>query len=377
MPFRLKLQGSFWRDERLWRWVWQLLVLLVVGLGAIWLVDNLVYNLSQRGLSLSFDWLDQSAGFNIGESAIAYRTADSYARALVVGLVNSLRVIAIGLILTTVIGTLAGVAAFSENWLLRQLSRGYVAVVRNTPLLLQLIVWYFPILLSLPAAQQPWHWLGSLYLSKQGIYLPWPQTPGWLVVILAIALVLFVSWLAQRQRSQRDWRWLYGAIAVVTVLMLLTQLSWPQQLQPGQIRGGLRLSLEFTALLLGLVAYTGAFITEIIRGGILSVPAGQWEAAAALGLTRSQTLWQIVVPQALRVIVPSLNSQYVGFAKNSSLAIAVGYPDLYATAQTTLNQTGRPVEVFLILMLTYLAINAVISASMNGLQQRLQRWGVR
>ncbi|WP_338463042.1 ABC transporter permease subunit [Synechococcus elongatus IITB7] len=376
MPFRLKLQGSLWRDERVWRWVWQGLVLVLVIAGAIWLVDNLLYNLSQRGLSLTFDWLEQPAGFNIGESAIAYQTADSYARALVVGLVNSLRVIAIGLVLTTVVGTLAGVAAFSENWLLRQLSRGYVAVVRNTPLLLQLIVWYFPILLSLPAAQQPWHWLGSLYLSKQGIYVPWPQTPGWLVLVIAVAAVLFVSWLGRR-RLRRDLRWFYGAIAAIAILLLLNQLSWPQQIQPGQIRGGLRLSLEFTALLLGLVAYSGAFIAEIIRGGILSVPAGQWEAAAALGLTRGQTLWQIVVPQALRVIVPSLNSQYVGFAKNSSLAIAVGYPDLYATAQTTLNQTGRPVEVFAILMLTYLAINAVISLGMNGLQNRLQRRGVR
>lgn len=302
-------EPPFWRDDRFWKAALQVAAIVVFVYTVVVLGDNLLYNLELKGIGIDFGWLGQAASFNLGESPIPFSRDDSYLRALGIGLLNSLRVIGLGLVLTTLLGLAAGAASFSGNWLLRRLSLIYVEVVRNTPLLLQLMFWYFPILLGgLPEAKAPMLLLGG----------------------------------------------------------------WARLSQEGLVLGGLRLTLEFTALLVGLVVYHGAFIAEIVRGGIQAVPRGQWEAAAALGLHRGRTLRRIVIPQALQVIIPSLNSQYVSFAKNSSLAIAVGYPDLYATAQTSLNQTGRAVEVFLLLMLVYLGLNLLISGAMNQLNRLVQ-----
>jgi general L-amino acid transport system permease protein len=289
-------------------------------------VGNLVRNLTAAGLLLSWRWLGQPASFDVAESLIPFDASMPYWRALLVGLVNSLRVILVGLVGATLLGTAMGMASFSGNGLLRRLARVYVEVIRNIPLLLQLLFWYFVVFLALPNGTAAFQ-LPGIVLSKSGLYL---------------------AWFAQG-------------------------FSWQgPELVNGVWQAPLRLSVEFTALLTGLITYTGAFVAEVVRGGIASVSKGQWEAATSLGLHWSASMRSVVLPQALRVIVPGLNSQYISLAKNSSLAVAVGYVDLYSVSETTLNQTGRALEVFLLLLGSYLIIDLLISAVMNGVNQLVQ-----
>ena len=307
----------WWRNRRLLPWFVQAAVGLVVLVLVAFLMSNLVRNLTAKGLLLSFGWLDNPAGFPIAETVLPYDPAMPYWRGLAAGLVNTLRVVLVGLVLSSLLGSVAGAASFSSNGLLRRLARVYVEVIRNIPLLLQLVFWYFVVFLALPNGQGAIQ-LPGIVLAKSGLYL--------------------------------------GAAQLVN----------------GVWQAPLSLSLEFGALLTGLVVYTGAFIAEVVRGGIASVPRGQWEAARSLGISQSQTLGRIVLPQALRVIVPGLNSQYISLAKNSSLAVACGYPDFYSVASTTGNQTGRDVEVVLILLGSYLVIDLLISAVMNGVNRLVQ-----
>ena len=304
----------WWRDNRKLGWLIQLVAGLFLLLAIALLLGNLERNLARAGLRLTLGWLNQPAGFDIAETLLPYRASDSYGRALLAGFVNTLRVVLSGLVLATALGVAVGAASFSGNPLLRGVTRVYVELVRNIPLLLQLVFWYFAVFLNLPSADQALQ-LPGLQLAKSGIYL-------------------------------------FGADLVY-----------------GELVGGLRLSLELAALLTGLVIYSAAFIAEVVRGGIASVPLGQWEAAKSLGLKPLQILRLVVLPQALRVIIPGLNSQYISLAKNSSLAVAIGYPDLYAVAETTLNQTGRGIEVFLLLLLIYLMLDLVISVVMNAIDR--------
>jgi general L-amino acid transport system permease protein len=299
-----------------------LLVLLLIA----FLLGNLIRNLTAAGLLLSWRWLQQPAGFDISESVIPFNAQLPYWRALAAGLVNTIRAVLVGLVGATLLGTLVGMASFSHNGLLRRLARVYVEVVRNIPLLLQLVFWYFVVFLSLPngvAAIQ----LPGVVLAKSGLY----------IAGLGEGL-----------------RWMGPALV------------------NGVWQAPVRLSVEFGALLTGLIVYSGAFIAEVVRGGIAAVPKGQWEAASSLGLGWFATLRRIVLPQSLRVIVPGLNTQYISLAKNSSLAVAVGYTDLYSVAETTLNQTGRAVEVILVLLAAYLTLDLLISALMNGLNHLVQ-----
>jgi len=316
----------WWRHRRVVPWVVQGAVALTVLVVVAFLLGNLIRNLAAAGLLLSWNWLGQPAGFDISETLLPFNAELPYWRGLAAGLVNTLRVVITGLVGSTLVGTLLGMASFSGNALLRGLTRTYVEVVRNIPLLLQLVFWYFVVFLSLPngtAALQ----LPGVVLAKSGLYLAG-----------------------------------FGE-----------GLHWiGPQLQNGVWQAPLRLSVEFGALLTGLIAYTAAFIAEVVRGGIAAVPKGQWEAASSLGLGWWQTLSKVVLPQALRVIVPGLNTQFISLAKNSSLAVAVGYTDLYSVAETTLNQTGRAVEVVLLLLGTYLALDLFISLLMNGLNQLVQ-----
>jgi general L-amino acid transport system permease protein len=300
----------WWRDRRRLGWLIQLAVGLTLLLAIALLLGNLERNLTRAGLRLSFTWLNDPAGFDIAETLLPYTAQSSYAMGLLAGLANTLRVVVSGLVLATLLGVASGAASLSRNPLLAAVVRTYVEVVRNVPLLLQLVFWYFAVFLALPAPPEALR-LPGLTLAKGGVFL--------------------------------------GAVDLVN----------------GELVGGWRLSLELAALLTGLVVYSGAFIAEVVRGGIVSVPKGQWEAAASLGLKPLATLRQVVLPQALRVIVPGLNSQYISLAKNSSLAVAIGYPDLYAVAETTLNQTGRGIEVFLILLTVYLGLDLGISLVMN------------
>ena len=307
----------WWRNRRYLPWLVQGVVALAVGVVVAFLLTNLLLNLTARGLLLSWSWLGQPAGFDLAETILPFDASLPYWRAMLAGLVNTLRVVIAGLVGATVLGTLIGTASFSSNGLLRGLARVYVEVIRNIPLLLQLIFWYFVVFLALPngtdAIQLP-----GVVMAKSGLFLVDPQ------------------------------------------------------LVNGVWQAPLRFTVEFGALLTGLVAYSAAFIAEVVRGGIASVPKGQWEAASSLGFAPLLTLRRIVLPQALRVILPGLNSQYISLAKNSSLAVACGFTDLYSVSETTLNQTGRAVEVMLILLGSYLVIDLVISALMNGLNGLVQ-----
>jgi general L-amino acid transport system permease protein len=316
----------WWRDRRVLPWLVQGVVGLLILVLIAFLLGNLIRNLTAAGLLLSFRWLQQPAGFDISETLLPFRAEMPYWRALLAGLVNTLRAVLTGLVGATLLGTVVGVASFSRNGLLRRLARVYVEIVRNIPLLLQLVFWYFVVFLALPngtAALQ----LPGVVLAKSGLYLAG-----------------------------------FGE-----------GLRWAgPQLVNGVWQAPLRITVEFAALLTALVIYSGAFIAEVVRGGVAAVPRGQWEAASSLGLHWFGTLRHIVLPQALRVIVPGLNTQYISLAKNSSLAVAVGYTDLYSVAETTLNQTGRAVEVVLLLLGAYLTIDLLISALMNGLDRLVQ-----
>ncbi len=377
-----------WRDERIIKIVLQAVVLIIVVGVLVLLFNNALTALARQGRQFNFAFLRNSAGFNIGESIISYGPQNSYTLALVVGLLNTLRVIFVGFVLTTIVGVIAGIASFSSNWLLQKISAVYVELVRNTPLLLQLFVWYFGVVLAFTGTgDAPTNLFNFLYISKRqggGIAIPWP--PGGLItwvslallVLGAIAAVFIWRWririMEEQGASGKPQLIALAVLGLVGLLLFFVGLGWefPQLNATGGVSGGLSMSLEYAAILLGLVFYTGAFIAEIVRAGIEAVSRGQWEAGKALGLQPGLLMRLVVFPQALRVIIPSLNSQYMNLAKNSSLALAIGYPDIYSTAQTTFNQTGRPIEVFLIIAGTYLIINLVISVFMNTLNQMVQ-----
>lgn len=378
---------ALWRDVRFWRAVAQALAIALVLVVLLWLWGNLTGSLQRLGIELGFEFLNGQAAFNIGETPIRYQPTDPYARALLVGLANSLRIILVGIVLTTVVGISVGVARLSDNWLVRQLALVYVEVLRNTPLLLQLLFWYFVVFLGLPQVQNRMELLGAIYLSNRGLNLPWlvatARTGIWLIA-LAIGIGLAVGlwhWRTQiiLRRANRERPVLMALAAIAATVLaawILTggppfYLEFPQ-INGEQIQGGLRLSSEFAALLAGLTFYTAAFIAEIVRAGIQSVPRGQWEAARSLGLKPGLVMRLVVFPQALRVIVPPLTSQYLNLAKNSSLAVAIGYPDLYAVASTTFNQTGRAVEVILLIMAAYLTISLTIALGMNLYNRTVQ-----
>jgi general L-amino acid transport system permease protein len=365
----------------------QLVVLVAVGIAGAYLIGNLASAMADRGLSFGFSFLDRRAGFEIGESPVPYSPTDTYLRAFLVGLLNTLFVSAVGIVLATVAGVLIGVARLSPNWLLRKVSSAYVEVIRNTPLLVQLFVIYFGVLLALPAVRESIALPGSIFLNQRGLFVPAPvlgATVGaWILIVgaglaVAIGANVVAGRLEARAGSSHHLR-LVGILAgiglalVGWILVGEPPVTFDPPL-PGRFNfsGGMALSTSFTALVAGLVIYTAAFIAEVVRGGILAVRRGQVEAARALGLSEGDTLRLVVLPQALRVIVPPLTSQYLNLIKNSSLAIAVGYPDLFKVGTTMANQTGQPVPVMVLVMATYLAISLATSLVMNIYNRRIQ-----
>ena len=374
-----------WRDVRVLRVVVQVGVLLAVGLLVAYLVNNLTTAMADRGFTVSFDFLDRRAGFEIGESPVPYSASDTYGQAFVVGLLNTLFVSFVGIILATILGVIVGVARLSSNWLVNRAAAGYVELIRNTPLLLQLFLIYFIVLLQLPAVAETMELFGAVYLNQRGLLVPGPQPSStfvpWLALVaLGVALAVGGRILAGRLEQRGGSGHRLGLIGFLA-LVLLAVGGWvvlgPMTFDiPARGRfnftGGLALSTSFTALLLGLVLYTAGFIAEVVRGGIQAVRRGQVEAARALGLSEGDTLRLIVFPQALRVIVPPLTSQYLNLTKNSSLAIAVGYPDLFKVGETMANQTGQPIAVIALVMVTYLVISLVTSVLMNLYNRRVQ-----
>ncbi len=375
-----------WRDVRVLRVVAQVLVIGAVGLLAAWMVGNMLSAMAGRGLGFGFSFLGRQAGFEISEAPIPYSATSTYTQAFLVGLLNTLFVSFVGIVLATILGILVGVARLSQNWLLRTISGAYVEVIRNTPLLVQLFFIYFTFI-QLPSVADSLR-LGDFgFLNQRGAFVPAPQPTGaftlWLGFIAAgIGAAIGGRALAHRREERGQDAMRLRTIGVIALLALpilgwyavggapLTfELPEPQRFN---IVGGLSLSPEFSALLLGLVVYTAAFIGEVVRGGIQAVTKGQLEAARALGLSEGQVLRLVIFPQALRIIVPPLTSQYLNLTKNSSLAVAIGYPDLFKVGQTMSNQTGQPVAVMILVMGTYLAISLVTSLVMNLYNRRVQ-----
>lgn len=364
----------------------QILFLLVVAALAGFLYANMIWGLERLGLTISFSFLRGEAGFGISEG-IRYQLGDTYARAMWVGAVNTLRVSVSGVLLATLIGLGVGLGRLSRNWLIRKLAGLYVETLRNTPLLLQLTFWYTAVMLRLPPIRQSINIKESLFINLRGVYLPKPSPgPSFTYWIHCIALTLILSLLVyvwQHVRLRRVgrpgfpllWSLFTLVLGVVGAWLVVPgpPITWELPVLRGfNFTGGMALSPEFVALLMGLSLYTGAFIAEVVRGGVQAVSKGQREAALSLGLKPWQVMLLVVLPQALRGIVPPLTSQYLNLFKNSSLAMAVGFPDLFSIGQTTLNQTGQSIPVFIIIMSAYLVMSLITSLLMNLYNRRVR-----
>jgi len=380
---------AFWRDIRFLKILAQVSFVILLALAAGYLYFNVTTNLARQGLTVGYGFIKNPASFGIGESFLPYQPSDTYGRALLVGLVNTLVVSALGIVLTTVVGVLAGVARLSSNWLINKFAAAYVGVIRNTPLLLQLMFWYFGVFIQLPGVRQAIRLPGPIYLTQRGVYMTWAEGtatfPAWRIWLIIAFISVFVIWFALRAMQKRAaiplspwWNLAYPLIPALLIWLGVVLQPEPPlrplipQLTGLNFRGGVRLTPEFATLVFGLVIYTGAFIAEIVRGGIQAVAKGQVEAARSLGLTTGQTLRLIVFPQALRIMIPPVTSQYLNLAKNSSLAIAIGYPDLFSVAGTTFNNTGAAIEIITIMMLSYLSISLFTSLLMNIYNSRIQ-----
>jgi general L-amino acid transport system permease protein len=369
-----------WYDARRRRQIFQALLLAVVLVLGFYFWSNATTNIVRRGLELGFGFLDRSANFAIGEAYIPYTPRDSYGRALLVGAVNTVIVAAIGCILTTILGIAFGIMRLSANPLLPRVVGAYVEVGRNVPLLLQLFFWY-SLIATLGGPRQAFSPLPGVFLSNRGLRLPGLLANDALLGLaigFALAAAGFAAakiWADRRQSLTGRRPPVAGIVVAAFVLLPIIgviasgdslQAEIPE-LRGFNFVGGMELSPEFFTLLIGLTFYTTAFVTEIVRSGIQAVSKGQWEAGKALGLSSGRIMRSVVLPQALRVIIPPLTSQYLNLTKNSSLAIAIGYPDLVSVASTTINQTGQALEVIFVFMAIYLSLSLVISAGMNWL----------
>jgi len=367
-------------------WLFQILAILAVVSVAIYLIHNTVTNLNNRGITSGFGFLDRAAGFGIVQHLIDYEQGDTYGRVFFVGLLNTLLVSALCIVFASFIGFFLGLARLSENWLLRKLSTIYIETFRNIPPLLQIFFWYFAVLRNLPGPRQALSAMDLAFVSNRGLYIPSPQMGEGLLAFvgaIAIAIVMIIGLYRFNKTHQiktgqlrRTWP---TALVLLVILPLLSHwvfgaaLHWDvPHLRGFNFQGGMVLIPELAALTIALSVYTSAFIAEIIRAGIQSVPYGQHEAALSLGIPNPVTLRQVIIPQALRVIIPPLTSQYLNIAKNSSLAAAIGYPDMVSLfAGTVLNQTGQAIETIAITMSVYLIISLTISLLMNIYNRRI------
>jgi general L-amino acid transport system permease protein len=376
----------FWRDERVLRTLAQIIsAVVVIGLLAFALI-NILNTAEERGLSLGFEFISEAAGFPIGESDIPYDESRSFLYAFLVGLLNTLKVAIVGIFFATILGTFVGIARLSTNWLVSRLALVYIEFHRNIPLLILLLLWYY-FFTRLPDVQDSIVLPGPTYLSQRGLFLTWLHVNpnGWpfvISIILAVILAV-VAWVYLRRLQANTGRSTYFAWVSLGILIILPLIgliiSGGQPftadvpiLSGFNFKGGYQLTPEFAALLVGLVTYTAAFIAEVVRAGIQAVDRGQLEAARSVGLNYSQLLSLIIIPQALRVIIPPLISQYLNLTKNSSLAVFIGYPELFFIGKTTINQAGRAVQVFAVIMAVYLSISLMTSMILNIYNRRIQ-----
>jgi general L-amino acid transport system permease protein len=380
-------QGSarvaFYNDPKIRSIIYQVALCAAVGFLIYGAATNAIDNLRRAHIASGFGFWDTTAGFEISQTLISYSAdVSTYGRAFWVGLLNTLLVAGAGIVFATIIGFIVGISRLSKNWLLAKVATGYVETIRNIPLLLQLLFWYNAVLKSLPAMRASIVIPGGGYLNNRGLFLPEPVfLPGFEAVVVAIiGSIGFYVWARKRQErtgQQAPVFWVVLALVIGVPLVVLALKGFPLEFiypQVGRfnIAGGVEVLPEFAALLFGLSIYTAAFIAEVVRAGILAVSGGQIEAAYSLGLRPRPTLRLIVVPQAMRVIIPPLTSQYLNLTKNSTLAVAIGYPDLVQVfTGTVLNQTGQAVEVVAITMLVYLTISLGTSLLMNIYNRRV------
>ncbi len=378
-----KRQPFSWRSRAFRGVIYQIIAIVLIG-GAIWyLAHNTLVNMAARGIQSGFDFLSTTAGFDIGETPITYESLDPYWRAFLIGLLNTLRVAVVGIFLSTILGTLLGIGRFSHNAIVRGVCYAYVELFRNVPVLLQLLMWYLLFTDILPPAYEAIT-LGDIRLSKNGLSIPVPVWGVGHALALAGAVAGgFAAWGYRRWAIRR-----FEATGQVPKLFLVplslvvggaaigwlaggapTAMSVPV-LDGFALTGGMTATPEFMAVLVGLVLYTSAFIAETVRAGIASVSRGQIEAAESLGLSKGRAMRLVILPQALRVIIPPITSQYLNLTKNSSLAVAIGYPDLVSITNTAINQTGRAVECIAIIMAVYLTLSLTTSAIMNWYNKR-------
>jgi len=374
-----------WRSQAFRALVYQVLAIAVIALLVLFLAHNTATNMRQRGMQSGFGFLLGTAGFDIGESLFTFDPGESYLQAYLVGVTNTLRVAVLGIVLTTILGTLIGVGRFSRNALVRGLCRVYVEAFRNIPILLQLLMWYLIFTEFLPAMAEAWE-VGPFFLSKGGLNFPipvWANGHVWAAWGLLLGVGAAVAWRKHAWSRfiatgvPRSMFWIPLGIFLVCGIAgwLLggapTETNFPIRGEFAVENGG-SLTPEFLALLIGLTMYTAAFVAEVVRGGIQAVPQGQAEAASALGLSQSHSMRLVMLPQALRVIIPPITNQYLNLTKNSSLAVAIGYPDVVSIANTSINQTGRAVECIALIMLVYLSTSLLTSVLMNWYNARAE-----
>lgn len=377
----------FWQDPKKRAIVYQGLSLaLITGVG-YYLFSNTQANLAKQNIASGFGFLKQEAGFDISESIIDYFSDDSYARALWAGFLNTFKVSLVGNVLAVLLGGVIGILSISSNWLVSRISKAYIELVRNIPLLLQLFFWYMLFSETFPGVNKALNPMPGVFLSNRGVVVPsFESHPIWMWVMLSIlatvvvVIPLIFNW--GKKKKEETGIEKPTEILMIAALILIPTSLWlfggmptkfeVPRLEGFNFQGGFTLSPEYISLLLGLVLYTGAFIAEIVRAGILSVNKGQWEASEALGLSGWRTLTLVIIPQALRVIIPPLTSQLLNLTKNSSLAVAIAYPDFVSVANTSLNQTGQAIEMVGLIMLVYLTFSLSTSVLMNWYNNRIK-----
>lgn len=377
-----------WRNLRVLRILGQVAFVVVVAFVLREMYLNLRFGVEERGLDLSYDFLDSRAGFGISEG-ISYNANQSFLKAFLVGLVNTILVAVSGIVLATIVGLVMGIARLSPNWLVRRIAQVYVEVVRNIPLLVQVIFLYTAVILAIPAIGESLSLGGIAYLSNRAAAFPWPRAGdalgAWALFVLAGVVAAAAVWWWRTRVGERTGRPHYRVLSATGTLLAVAVLGYVvtgdaftievPQLGERNYAGGLQISPELAGILLALVIYTGAFIAEIVRGSIQAVPKGQKEAAQALGLRPGQQLRFVVLPQALRIAIPAINSQYLNLTKNSSLAFAIGYPELINISTTITNQAGRFPQVFSMVIVSYLVLSLTISLFMNVLNRAVANKG--
>jgi general L-amino acid transport system permease protein len=370
----------FWRDKRVIPILLQVLFAVLVVLLAAFFFFNALGSLRQMGMSFGYDFLGKMASFDIGDKLIEFSSTDTYGRAFLVGILNTIKVAFIGIILATILGFIVGISRLSSNWLARTVATFYVEIFRNTPLLVQIFIWFYAVFLSFPTIEKSINAFGLFYFSNRGTVIPWfdltTSSLIWLIFLLIGLFLSFIVWKVrikqQVETGQRKYPslWALGSIVAWLVIPWFFTSHLPLQLSVPVIagrgfEGGYTIGPGFGALLVALVMYTASYIAEIVRGGILAVSKGQVEAAKALGLKSPTILRLVILPQAIRIIIPPLTSQYLNLIKNSSLAAAVAYQELVGVGITVLSQTGKSVEVISIVILVYLSMSLFTSLLMN------------